>query len=176
MLWTATHDRWDGQPVPDPALDGGVMLPPGLGDPWAGPGGGDAMLTGVPVFMSLVLAVFVVIVLLNVVRAGQTFASNSAQPRQTVAARVVGKRAQTEGGAGESAVRTLYFATFEMTSGERVEVSVPRGDYGQLVEGDEGQLTHQGTWYRRFERRRVIPVDGTWEAPGGPSLPPPVTS
>ena len=46
---------------------------------------------------------------------------------------------------------------------------------GQLAEGDEGQLTRQGTWFRSFERRRVIPVDETWEAPQGPHLPPPTS-
>ena len=78
--------------------------------------------------------------------------------------------------AGDSAVQTAYFATFEVGSGERIEVKIPPREYGQFAEGDQGQLTHQGTWYRGFERRRVIPTDGSWEAPGGPSLRPPNTT
>lgn len=135
----------------------------------------DGLFTAVPVLIALVAAVVVVVVLVRLVRAGTTFVSNSASPEQSVSARVVARRTQTEGGAGDTSVQTLYFATFGLPHGERVELKVPPREYGQLVEGDEGQLTSQGTWFRRFERRRVIPVDGTWEAPGGPSLPPPTT-
>lgn len=142
-------------------------------DPFTAPTGGG-LFTAVPVLMGLILVTFVVIVVLKLVRAGQTYAANSALPEETVAARLVGKRTQTEGG-GDSAVRTVYFATFETAGGERVEMKVPGGDYGQLAEGDEGQLTRQGTWFRSFERRRVIPVDETWEAPQGPHLPPPTS-
>lgn len=161
---------------PDPAFDPAAGYPdpvfaPGLGgDPFAGPG--DAMFTAVPTLMGLIFTVFVVVVVVKLIKAGTAFATNSSLPQQTVTARVVGRRTRTEGG-GDTPVRTLHFATFETSTGERVEVKVPQQDYGQLAEGDEGQLTHQGTWYRRFERRRVIPLDGTWEAPGGPSLAPP---
>lgn len=142
-------------------------------DPFDMPGPGPGMFTAVPVIMGLIFAAVVVLVILNLVRAGSTFATNAALPKETVAAKVVAKRTQAQGGVGDSPVHTSYFATFQTTDGGRVEVRVPAAEYGQLAEGDEGQLTHQGTRYHGFERRRVIPLDGTWEAPGGPSLPPP---
>ena len=39
-------------------------------------------------------------------------------------------------------VRTSYFATFELKSGERMEFGHYGKDYGLLVEGDEGELTY----------------------------------
>lgn len=134
---------------------------------------------GFPIFFTiaavLVAAIFV-LVIVGLVRSGareaRTAADNRAQPEQSVAARVTGKRTQVEGG-GETRVRNLYFVTFELPDGQRRELKLPEADYAQVAEGDEGTLTHQGTWYRRFERRRVIPTGGAWEAPGGPSLTPP---
>lgn len=139
-------------------------------DPHLGfsPPGADGMVTAVPALMGIVITVFLIIVAVTLFRAGRTFAANSSSPTATVPARVVAKRTHTEGGAGDTPVRTLYYATFQTTGGDRVEVKVPRGDYGQLVEGDEGRLTHQGTWYRGFQRDPVAAVDEFWEAPGGP--------
>ncbi|WP_202976939.1 DUF2500 domain-containing protein [Ornithinimicrobium flavum] len=156
-------------------MDPDVLFDPEVTpDPFAGPG--DGLFSAVPVLMGIFFIIFVIVVVVKLVQAGQTYANNSALPERTVAARVVGKRTHTEGGAGDSAVQTAYFATFEVTGGDRIEVKIPQREYGQLAEGDQGQLTHQGTWYRGFERRRVIPTDGSWEAPGGPSLQPPSTT
>jgi hypothetical protein len=47
---------------------------------------------------------------------------------------------------------TTYFTTFEVESGDRMELRVPEKEYGMLVEGDTGRLTFQGTRYKGFER------------------------
>ena len=47
---------------------------------------------------------------------------------------------------------TWYYATFQVASGDRMELSIPTQDYGYLVEGDHGKLTFQGTRYLSFER------------------------
>lgn len=49
---------------------------------------------------------------------------------------------------------TFYYATFQVESGDRMELHVPRNEYGMLVEGDNGRLTFQGTRYLGFERSR----------------------
>lgn len=48
---------------------------------------------------------------------------------------------------------TSYYVTFEVQSGDRMELKVPRSEFGLLVEGDEGVLSFQGTRYLGFERK-----------------------
>ena len=48
---------------------------------------------------------------------------------------------------------TTYYATFQVQSGDRMELRVPAEEYGLLVEGDEGDLTFQGSRFLSFERR-----------------------
>lgn len=55
--------------------------------------------------------------------------------------RVVTKRTAVRG-RGESRAYSDYFITFEVESGDRIEFEVIVTDYGMLVEGDNGQLTH----------------------------------
>lgn len=81
--------------------------------------------------------------------------SNLGQPEQSAPARVVSKRLQVWGGAGEHGASTSYFVTFEFAGGERKELKVPASTYGLIVEGDRGGLTYRGTWFRRFERETV---------------------
>ncbi len=48
--------------------------------------------------------------------------------------------------------RTLYYVTFELTNGERMEFQVPSGEFGMLAEGDVGTLNFQGTRFISFTR------------------------
>ena len=47
---------------------------------------------------------------------------------------------------------TTYYVTFQVDSGDRLELSVPGAEYGMLAEGDVGSLTFQGTRYLAFQR------------------------
>ena len=47
---------------------------------------------------------------------------------------------------------TSYYVTFEVESGDRIELEVNGLEYGMLVEGDCGKLSFQGTRYLGFER------------------------
>mgnify|MGYP000784206328 FL=1 len=47
---------------------------------------------------------------------------------------------------------TTYYVTFQVESGDRMELSVDDSEYGMLVEGDEGKLTFQGSRYLGFEQ------------------------
>ena len=76
---------------------------------------------------------------------------NNNSPRLTVNAQIVSKRFSSHhhhnGGSTHS-----YYVTFQFESGDRLEMHVPRDEYGLLVEGDQGSLTFQGTRYLSFER------------------------
>ena len=47
---------------------------------------------------------------------------------------------------------TLYYVTFELSNGERMEFKVPSSEFGMLVEGDEVTLQFQGTRFISFSR------------------------
>ena len=80
-------------------------------------------------------------------------------PRRTVTATVVSKRSNitvhhhTSDAVYPHTSTTSYYATFQVPSGDRMELSVPSTEYGLLVEGDEGDLTFQGSRFLRFDRR-----------------------
>ena len=67
----------------------------------------------------------------------------------TVDALVVSKRLHYYGGRGH----TTYYVTFQVESGDRMELCLSGEEYGMLVEGDRGSLTFQGTRYLGFERK-----------------------
>ena len=57
-------------------------------------------------------------------------------------------------GVGHTASSTTYYATFEVESGDRMELQLSGQDYGLLAEGDRGYLTFQGSRYLGFEREQ----------------------
>lgn len=85
---------------------------------------------------------------------------NNNSPRLTVPATVVSKRTNVtrhhHGGANghhHHHTSTTYYVTFQVESGDRMELHVAGHEYGMLVEGDNGSLTFQGTRYFGFERQ-----------------------
>ncbi len=78
---------------------------------------------------------------------------NNALPVLTAQARVIAKRSEMRAQANSGhRIRTVYFVTFELQSGERSEFWVTGKESGLLAEGDEGKLSYQGTRYHGFER------------------------
>lgn len=69
----------------------------------------------------------------------------------TVPARVVSRRTGTSGG-GNSSTVTRHYVTFERPDGQRIELPMKGEEFGMLAEGDQGQLTHQGTWFKGLAR------------------------
>ncbi len=104
------------------------------------------------VMFVLVLGVIIVTLVRNV---GQWHKNNNS-PRLTVQATVVSKRMEVshhhDQNMHTSHSSTWYYATFQVESGDRMELGIPDRDYGYLVEGDRGSLTFQGTRFLRFER------------------------
>ena len=85
---------------------------------------------------------------------------NNHSPRLSVPATVVAKRTNvshsrhhhgTDSMAHHS-TSTSYYVTFQVESGDRMELHMAGHEYGMLVEGDRGSLTFQGTRYLGFER------------------------
>ena len=94
----------------------------------------------------------------------RTWNKNNHSPRLTVQAAVVAKRTQVSrhrnANAGDATGAhgyttssvTTYYVTFQVESGDRMELQVGGAEYGMLVEGDTGKLSFQGTRYLSFQR------------------------
>ena len=105
--------------------------------------------TLVVILLSLLsMGAFITVFVLILTRMGAQKRKNDASPRLTVQASVVAKRMQVYG----DHAHTTYYATFEVHSGDRMELMVPYNEYGYLVEKDRGSLTFQGTCFIHFER------------------------
>ena len=119
--------------------------------------GFDFVFTLVPILSILIFGLVFGLIIASVVRSGKQWHTNNHSPRLTVDARVLAKRhdVSRRRSAGEHHhYRTVntYFVTFEVESGDRMELQLPSHKYGLLIEGDTGKLTFQGTRYLGFER------------------------
>lgn len=105
-------------------------------------------------FPILIIALIVGLLLFAVVRSLLEWQSNNQQPVLSISAKVVTKRTKVRGSSGNGGgmTRTYYYCTFEDESSTRREFRISGREYGQLVEGDEGTLTYQGTRYHGFQR------------------------
>lgn len=77
---------------------------------------------------------------------------NKNSPKLTVYAELVGKRNHYYKGSSSMHTSSRYYATFEVESGDRMELLIPAQEIGLLVEGDKGKLTFQGNLFICFER------------------------
>lgn len=109
-----------------------------------------------PVFFIVIFVIVIGFFLFVIIKGIGQWSSNNKQPRLTVKAVVVSKRTKVSGGSGDSFASTWYYATFEVESGDRMELAVNGQEYGLLAEGDTGDLTFQGTRYLGFTRSKAI--------------------
>lgn len=93
---------------------------------------------------AVVIGIFISVLVKNISRSRKD--NNS--PRLTVEATVVTKRTHVWGDHSH----TNYFVTFQVASGDRMELEIQSDRFGYLVEGDRGKLTFQGTRFLDFER------------------------
>jgi hypothetical protein len=113
---------------------------------------------GFVVVFGLIIAIIVVSIAYAVFKKAAEYAQNSQEPLTVIPTVVVAKRSEssqqchTHDQHHHHSSSTDYFVTFELEGGARMELSVSASQYGLLVEGDEGSLTHQGTWFKGFER------------------------
>ena len=96
-------------------------------------------------------AVFFIVIFQNV----RQWNRNNQSPRLTVNAKVIAKRTNVSRhhSNGHTHRSTTYYVTFEVESGDRMELHLSGSQYGLIVEGDRGLLTFQGTRFLNFERQ-----------------------
>lgn len=113
-----------------------------------------------PIIFGIIFLIFVSIMIMFLVRNISEWNSNNHAPVLTVEALVVSRRQEVSSHRrhnGQDMMdtytsSTLYYATFQVESGDRIELSVSGKQYGMLAEGDMGKLTFQGRRYLGFER------------------------
>jgi hypothetical protein len=108
----------------------------------------DMLSVIVPLFFVLVFG----IIIFSFVKGAKQWSDNNKQPRLTVPAKIVSKRTQVRGGQNDTSAHTSYFVTFEVESGDRMEMHINGNEFGLLAEGDYGELSFQGTRYLGFSR------------------------
>jgi len=117
------------------------------------------MSTGFDLFNTMVVIVPIIIIgvfVFILIKGLGEWSSNNQSAILTVPAEVVTKRSRTSGSAGDSSASTSYYVTFQMDSGDRMELKMNGKEYGMLAEEDLGTLTFQGTRYQGFERRKLV--------------------
>ena len=115
--------------------------------------GFDALFS---ILFPLVFLVVLGMILFTVVGNLRRWSKNNASPRLAVPATVAAKRMNISRHHTDNTMAhtfTTYYVTFQVESGDRMELEVDDSDYGMLVEGDTGKLSFQGTRYLGFERK-----------------------
>ena len=117
---------------------------------------------GFDMFSIMFTIVFIIVIgtfIVTAIRGIGQWNKNNNSPRLTVPATVVTKRTNVtrhhHGGTNghhHHHTSTTYYVTFQVESGDRMELHVSGAEYGMLAEGDNGRLTFQGTRYHGFER------------------------
>ena len=117
---------------------------------------------GFDMFGIMFTLVFVLVIgtfIVTAVRGISQWNKNNNSPRLTVPALVVAKRTNVtrhhHGGTNghhHHHTSTTYYVTFQVESGDRMELHMTGNEYCMLVEGDQGNLSFQGTRYLGFER------------------------
>lgn len=112
------------------------------------------------IFPIMFITIFVIVIggfIFTAVRGVSTWSKNNSSPVLTVEATVATKRTNlshhhNNNNTMHSSSSTSYYVTFQVESGDRIELQVDGREYGMLVEGDKGKLTFQGTRYKEFLR------------------------
>ena len=115
----------------------------------------DIMFSIFPIIFSLMFLLVFGVVLAGIIKGISQWNKNNHSPRLTVPATVVAKRTNVSHhhGANHGVHHsTSYYVTFQVESGDRMELHMAGHEFGMLVEGDRGKLTFQGTRYLGFER------------------------
>ncbi|KQL34995.1 DUF2500 domain-containing protein [Psychrobacillus sp. FJAT-21963] len=108
---------------------------------------------GIPIFIGLFFILVFGLIIFTIIKSISQWNKNNNSPKLSVPTQVVAKRSDTSGGSGNSSASTSYYVTFQVESGDRMELHVNGQEYGMLAEDDLGVLTFQGTRFLSFERR-----------------------
>ena len=116
------------------------------------------MFSIVPIMVFICFIVVFGTIIVRSVKGVKEWKKNNDSPVLTVDASVVAKRTDVHYHHNNtnqnmnSSSSTTYYVTFEVESGDRIELRMQGNQYGMLVEGDRGKLTFQGTRYLEFKR------------------------
>lgn len=110
----------------------------------------DMMFTFGPIFIGIMFIIIFGLIILGILSNIKQGIKNNNSPLLTVPAEIASKRIHVQGDHS----RTTYYVTFEVQSGDRMELNVEGKEYGMLVEKDLGLLSFQGTRYISFERQK----------------------
>ena len=120
---------------------------------------GGIMFQIVPMMIFLIFMMVFGIIIFRMVSGAKEWKKNNDSPVLSVSAKVVAKRTDVKyhhhhvNEQVHHSSSTNYYVTFEVESGDRMEMKMKGNQYGMLVEGDRGQLTFQGTRYLDFKRK-----------------------
>lgn len=118
----------------------------------------------IPLIVTFGFIAFFIFFIFIAVKGIKQWNYNNNQPVLTVWAKVVAKRTNVSSGGthnnygnvnvnvNHTSSSTSYYVTFQVESGDRMELHVRGDEYGMLIEGDAGKLTFQGTRYLGFRR------------------------
>ncbi len=114
----------------------------------------------IPIIVAVIFVVVIGSLAVTLVKGLTQWNKNNHSPKLTVDAKIVSRRADVshhhhagnQGAAPHTTTSTTYYVTFQVESGDRMELRVSGQEYGYLAEGDAGKLTFQGTRYLSFER------------------------
>ncbi len=136
--------------------------------------GFDFVFSAMPILFILFFLVFIGIIVAIIGSTLKKNAYNRRQPVLAVSSRILAKRTNLTHHHGNSTdsmnhshTSTTYYATFEVESGDRLELQLPASEFGLLIEGDYGKLTFQGTRYLGFVRDQQPATP--WQPPTGTS-------
>ena len=110
------------------------------------------MFTMMQFIFPLFFIVFFVLFGVVVFRSLKEWNKNNHSPRLTVDVTVVGRRQHRSHSSANDIGHTSYYITFQVESGDRMELAIPSSQFGYIIEGDKGKLTFQGTRFLNFER------------------------
>lgn len=106
------------------------------------------------IFAILLIAVITVLIVVMSIGVFSNRKKSRKSPIIKEKAKVVSKRMHYSKSRNFDSLDTHCYATFEVESGDRMELSVPYNEYGLLVEGDQGVLEFQGTLFLNFVRKK----------------------
>ncbi|MEA4891095.1 MAG: DUF2500 domain-containing protein [Peptococcaceae bacterium] len=117
------------------------------------------MFSVFPAMFGIIFVIVIGIFIATAIKGVSQWNKNNKSPVLTVEAEVVTKRQNVThhhhhdaNAAMHTSTSTSYYVTFQVESGDRLELHVAGQEYGMLAEGDYGRLTFQGTRYLGFER------------------------
>ena len=133
-----------------------------IGSGFGSLGGFSGFGSGLVIFQIMFGLVFILTIgtfIVIAVKGISQWNKNNHSPRLTVPATIVDKRTNVSrhrhsgaNGHHHHTTSTTYYVTFQVESGDRMELHMTGPEFGLLIEGDRGRLTFQGTRYLGFER------------------------